>query len=51
MPIRIPASHPDSQLSEPARRGLTTILLSGLIGLIAVRWFIISRKKEKPKQP
>lgn len=50
MPIRIPDSRPDSQLSEAAREGLTTILMTVLIGFIAVRWFVVNRKKDKPKQ-
>ena len=50
MPIQIRNHRPPLQLSEPAREGFTTVFLAGLIGFVAVRWFVARKKAEKPKQ-
>jgi hypothetical protein len=49
MPIQIRNTRPASLLSEPARQGFTTLLLTGLLGFVVTRWFIVTRKKDKAK--
>jgi hypothetical protein len=49
MPIR--AKDPKLQMSDAARDGFTTLFLTGIVALFAIRYFIVARKKSHPKKP